>query len=493
MIISFFILTITSIFLFIIVHKNKKKHIKQAPIKQTHQLTNNKPCIVQPYIIVPKAMFGLEPNKYFIEKIQNKQYILKNGIKIKIKKTKNCKVVGITPSLNMDRNNHKRRSTNISKIFSNKWQHEIGQYLFNSNKYIDAKCKHTDIELHCQQINKLKKLDHQEKCRRGKKEKKILDRQYIDFLKIQQEENKQINTGHELWKIIKKENLQEFVIPLFITRQVDLSLTIDIYQIILKYLKLYLTQMVNPNDFFFELRKINDKKISNLAGKIYRLSKDKNKKRLVYTAIDQITTYLKLHNVSNITLYSKINTQHISEPITYFNDKLHNQEKFNQDRFNQDKNQEVFDENYLKKYEIDQEEIQRKTKKEAGKSHENDIDQIISKFITKDTYLTEEDMNNCNRYAGKKYKAKPYLRTPDYLFNNTIKINGAAVKWIDCKKCVIFDMLTPQEEIDDYRAQINDYCRMFGPGLIVFHRPSFENTFDLYDKPEMISHMMLNS
>ena len=474
-------------FLLVILHfKNKRKYMKQS----TNTISYAKklqPSEKTPYIVLSKTMFNLEPGKYFIKELKNKQYILENGVKIKIKKAKHCKVVGITPSLNTDKINYKRRSKNVSKLFSNKWKNDVGKFLFSS-KRTPTTYRQSEVCLYDQQIQKIKKIDHQEKCRRDKKEKRILDKQYIEFLEKQQEESKNIMTGYELWNLLILENLSEFTIPEFTIRQVDTTLTIKIYLIVQKYLKQYLTQKINVDRFFLDLRRINDKNVSNLAGKIFRLTKNKNENHLVYSAIDEINTYLKAYDVSRLTYYNDVMSDSINDTSNSYRE-----QSINNKIIKCSETQEVFNEAYLKKYEIDREEMQRKIKKEAGKSHEIKIDEIISKLIPRNAYLTEEELSNANTEAGKKYQAKPYLRTPDYLFKNTCMINGAPVKWIDCKMCVIFNMLTSQEEIDDFKAQIDDYCRLFGPGLIIFHRPSFENTFDLYDKPEMVSHMMLQT
>ena len=102
MIISLIILTTMSFLLVILHFKNKRKYMKQSTntISYTKKL---QPSEKTPYILLSKKMFNLEPGKYFIKELKNKQYILENGVKIKIKKAKHCKVVGITPSLNTDK------------------------------------------------------------------------------------------------------------------------------------------------------------------------------------------------------------------------------------------------------------------------------------------------------------------------------------------------------------------------------------------------------
>jgi hypothetical protein len=136
--------------------------------------------------------------------------------------------------------------------------------------------------------------------------------------------------------------------------------------------------------------------------------------------------------------------------------------------------------------------VSREIRKKVGDLFEkNMIKTLVDDGIPRDSFLTEDFMNSENEAAAKAFKMPKYDRTPDFLFKKPVDINGHFVIWIDCKNCVILKELMSEFSYKEYLTQINDYCRHYGPGLIVFHRPYFDRKE--YEFPDMVEHVTMIS
>ena len=63
---------------------------------------------------------------------------------------------------------------------------------------------------------------------------------------------------------------------------------------------------------------------------------------------------------------------------------------------------------------------------------------------------------------------KKTLKTPDILSKTPVIINGRIIKWMDSKNMVFTPGTADEREIEDFKKQINDYCKLFGEGAVVF-------------------------
>lgn len=69
-------------------------------------------------------------------------------------------------------------------------------------------------------------------------------------------------------------------------------------------------------------------------------------------------------------------------------------------------------------------------------------------------FLTENDSK----------RIKFHRRTPDFLLRKPIKVSGMVVNWVESKA----SFGSPEEMKRDYRRQLSDYVKYFGPGMVVY-------------------------
>lgn len=92
------------------------------------------------------------------------------------------------------------------------------------------------------------------------------------------------------------------------------------------------------------------------------------------------------------------------------------------------------------------------TQSKNGKMAESGIAKWLN--ANKVTYLTEED----NKAIGH------HRRTPDFLLENPTTLNGKPIHWVESKA----SFGDPKEVERDFKRQISDYVKFFGPGALVY-------------------------
>lgn len=96
------------------------------------------------------------------------------------------------------------------------------------------------------------------------------------------------------------------------------------------------------------------------------------------------------------------------------------------------------------------------------------------------SFFTEEQLKKLNATAIENNQPVPYPKTPDFLFNEMVYINGKPVRWIDSKNCLIIPGLTLPPLLRKFKKQIDSYNQYYGPGLIIWHSCFFETNKSMY-------------
>jgi hypothetical protein len=104
------------------------------------------------------------------------------------------------------------------------------------------------------------------------------------------------------------------------------------------------------------------------------------------------------------------------------------------------------------KYDIAYSPKSSETQSKNGKMAESNIAKWLSS--NKISYLTEED----NRIIGH------HNRTPDFLLEVPVTVHGKTVNWFESKA----SFGDPKEVQRDYKKQISDYIKYFGPGVLIY-------------------------
>lgn len=344
---------------------------------------------------------------------------------------------------------YKIRCKKVSNAFTSYWFNNIGKYLFNNDNNSESIQKWSNIMN--DQLDKLKKRDINDKNIRDKSEKKRLTKMYNILLEKSREDAKLITNGLKDWSSIPVK--YDITTSYIFDQEVDAETVNKIYEIVNRF--------SNMKEFLDDLATINNPYVDNLSKKIYRMIMSKRKS--------------EVHEKKNVKKKKNIQTKECKK-----------KKKSSNKSSVQDKPKK------LKSKRVETEE-QRKKRKDNAKRFEDTVQDILDSIgIPRSEYRTEDQLAEENMKAAKSYKAPVHYRTPDFYFlNSPIKINGNIIKWIDCKNCVIFDGLSDDVEVSLYLNQINDYCRLFGPGLIIYHRPYLSTTKNLYEYPKMVHHAMI--
>lgn len=348
----------------------------------------------------------------------------------------------------------KQRCKRISKVFSEHWMKTVGQFVFKTSSPLLETIQEEWTDEMKEQLEKLQKRDVNDALTRKRAEKKRMDKEYVILLEQEKERLKTVDDGIVAFNNLKESDIEHsFTIPEFFENEVSR----DKCQILTDlYTDLIDSKMKDVDTFFEKMRSYQDPDFDNLAPKIHRLANTKY-----------------VFEKANITVEEK--------PKKAKMQKL-DRSKPNNDRLRSKRSKK-------KKSSRVESEEQRKIRKGMGKSFEELVLQILqNNGIQRSNFKIDDEISEINERATKNYEIKPYPRTPDFLFDKVIKINGFPVKWIDCKNCTIINGLTDEVEIDSFSKQIKDYCRLFGSGIVLFHRPYMETTKDLYDFPSMVQH-----
>ena len=359
----------------------------------------------------------------------------------------------------------KKRRKHISKVFSDHWMKTVGRFMFKTPCVKTQKEEWTD-EMK-EQLEKLQKRDINDVLTRKKAEKRRKNKEYVIILEKEKERLKTVNDGIIAFNNLKESNIEHsFTIPEFFENEVSrekCKILTDLYTDLLD------SKMKGVNTFYQKMKSYQDPDFDNLAPKIHRLANTKY-----------------VFEKANITLEEKPKKAKIQ--------KIGPQPNNDRSQSNNDRSQPNNDgsrskrSNKKKSSRVESEE-QRKIRKDMGKSFEGLVLQILLDHgVPRSSFKTDEEISEINERATKNYEIKPFPRTPDFLFDKVVKINGFPVKWIDCKNCTVINGLTDEGEVESFSGQIKDYCRFFGSGLILFHRPYMATTKDLYDHPQMVQH-----
>ena len=442
-------------------------------------IENQKPKEDFSYVLIHEDIpyMDISKGKHKIVSETSNSYVLEEGQKLKFSFCgKNDIKVHIAKNLKkqdprLKRLEWKKNSRIISTIMPRLWREEIGKSLFSKTV---ARFQGERTPLVEKQIEKLKKRDLNDTNIRQKKEKRVKDREYEKFLIEEAKRAKTITKGHDLFDNINTRFLLHAEIPEFADKEIKHFHTIKVYELLLKSLETSVGQLVNADEFYLEAKSMDNPNVAELATKLFYLLINKKKKNIDHIAIknlQRIITFMTSDSleleIKNTTASRPIKSSKSSASENYGlsesppNDKMSDKEK--------------------------------KIKKEAGLKHENSIDRVIRSKIPRSLYLTEEDMAERNTDAMRNYKAKPFARTPDYYFHkDPIMLNNVPICWIDCKKCTIVPGLTSDSEHKEYKDQIDSYCKLYGPGMVIFHRSHLSNISDLYQRPDMVFHRVFS-
>jgi hypothetical protein len=350
----------------------------------------------------------------------------------------------------------KKRCKRISKVFSDHWMKTVGRFMFKIPNVKAQKEEWTD-EMK-EQLEKLQKRDINDALTRKRAEKRRKDKEYVVLLEKEKERLKTVDDGIIAFNNLKESDIEHtFTIPEFFENEVSrekCKILTDLYTDLLD------SKMKDVDTFFEKMKSYQDSDFDNLAPKIHRLANTKYFFEKANMTPEEKPKKAKMQ---------KLNNKH-------GNNNLLPKEK----RSKKKKSSRV------------ESEEQKKIRKGMGKSFEKLVLQILLDHdVLRSSFKTDEEISEINERATKNYEIKPFPRTPDFLFDKVIKINGFPVKWIDCKNCTVINGLTDEGEVESFSGQIKDYCRFFGSGLVLFHRPYMATTKDLYDYPTMVHHRRL--
>ena len=349
----------------------------------------------------------------------------------------------------------KKRCKRISKVFSEHWIKTVGRFMFKTSPVQCAIMQEEWTDEMKEQLEKLQKRDINDSLTRKRAEKRSKDKEYIIVLEKEKERLKTVDDGIIAFNNLKESDIEySFTIPEFFENEVSrekCKILTDLYTNLMD------SKMKDVDTFFKKMRSYQDPNFDNLAPKIRRLANTKY-----------------IFEKANMTLEEK---------------KKEKPKKTKMQKLNNNNDQLLSNSSKKKKSSRVESEEQKKIRKGMGKSFEELVLQILlNNNIPRSSFKTDEEISEINEYATKNYEIKPYPRTPDFLFDEVIKINNFPVKWIDCKNCTIINGLTDEGEVESFSGQIKDYCQFFGSGLVLFHRPYMATTKDLYNYPQMVHH-----
>ena len=116
---------------------------------------------------------------------------------------------------------------------------------------------------------------------------------------------------------------------------------------------------------------------------------------------------------------------------------------------------------------------------------------LLDAGVPRSAFCTEAELKAENVTAQRRKQKRPHKRTPDVLFKSPVMLNGTKCMWIDSKKGLIAPDLTRRSMVRSFQSQINDYCDLFGPGVVVWHGPYLASVDNTLAKPTMVSHFVL--
>eukprot|EP00750_Incisomonas_marina_P004987 INCI13542.1.p1 GENE.INCI13542.1~~INCI13542.1.p1 ORF type:complete len:645 (+),score=104.35 INCI13542.1:123-1937(+) len=121
------------------------------------------------------------------------------------------------------------------------------------------------------------------------------------------------------------------------------------------------------------------------------------------------------------------------------------------------------------------------------------VRKLMEAGVPRQSFRTEADLTMENAEARGRHKTTPHKRTPDVLFKEPVVINGHRCTWLDSKNTLLAPNLGRASTLRAFQSQINDYCTLFGPGAVVWHRRYLETVNDLLAKPTMVAHLVLRN
>ena len=128
-------------------------------------------------------------------------------------------------------------------------------------------------------------------------------------------------------------------------------------------------------------------------------------------------------------------------------------------------------------------------RKQAGLDGEARVEAaLLAAGIPRAAFKTEADLVAENEAARAASQPPPHARTPDILFvDDSIHVNGRRCAWVDSKNTVVLPGVSDPRQLTQLCQQIDAYCDLFGPGLIVWQRPHVQELTDQFACPKMVA------
>jgi len=369
----------------------------------------------------------------------------------------------------------KKRCSQVRKEFCQQWFN-----MWRNKDQSENKSENKSLiwsNLMKEQLVKLQKRDKQDLLAREKKEKRAKDKEFQIKMEKYRESLKRIEEGFQLWNSLQNKTYKYFTqIKRFTINELNSETYVpeNICFNIRFAIKEWIANDVSKDLIYKYVEKKNNPKLNTLKGKLGRMY-DKYKKM----NLEQV----KIHN-ANATHFLPIKSEHQKESG------ISKKPKKTRQLYNKKVGSSDISKSKLRKIQKSMEDkSKREKRKKVGNDFELKFENLLKKYgLMSSDYLTEQQIIEINKKQTDRYELPIYYKNPDYLFKTPVKINGEYVTWIDCKNCVVLQELMPEYEYEKYLNQINDYCKYYGPGIIVFHRPFFQTVGYNYTFPDMVNH-----
>ncbi len=127
--------------------------------------------------------------------------------------------------------------------------------------------------------------------------------------------------------------------------------------------------------------------------------------------------------------------------------------------------------------------------RDGGYRGENKVEAaLLAAGVPRWRFWTEKELVAMNERARLVRLPVPFPRTPDVLFRkDAVVVNGRQCAWLDSKNMLLVPGVSAPQELDSFRAQVDAYCELFGPGAVVWHRPFLKDLADALARPQHVA------